>query len=75
MHAAVLPKFAAAALLLSAVHGKGVCHCCPAHALQYLSCPFPANLGKLERLEQLDLTMNDLTGSLDKEVVEGAPQL
>lgn len=39
--------------------------------VQYLSCPFPANLGRLERLEQLDLTMNDLTGSLDKEVADG----
>lgn len=48
-----------------------LCPCFPCVA-QYLSCPFPANLGKLERLEQLDLTMNDLTGLLDKEVVEGA---
>ncbi|PRW05888.1 short-chain dehydrogenase isoform A [Chlorella sorokiniana] len=42
---------------------------------EYLSCPFPANLGKLERLEQLDLTMNDLTGSLDKEVVDVVTRL
>jgi hypothetical protein len=36
-----------------------------------MDCPFPSALAALERLTMLDLAMNDLTGTLDADVVPG----
>lgn len=44
-------------------------HPCPLP--QYLACPFPAALGELSSLTLLDLTMNDLSGSLHSDVAAG----
>ncbi|KAL4436555.1 hypothetical protein ABPG75_003694 [Micractinium tetrahymenae] len=35
---------------------------------EYMACPFPAALGELSSLTLLDLTMNDLSGFLDRDV-------
>ncbi len=43
----------------------------PPLCLQYLSCPFPMVLGQLARLTLLDLTMNDISGDLEADVVPG----
>ncbi|EFN51075.1 hypothetical protein CHLNCDRAFT_141444 [Chlorella variabilis] len=43
---------------------------------EYLSCPFPTEpLAALDRLTLLDLTMNDLTGSLEEDVVPAVRRL
>ena len=47
----------------------------PLAAAQYLSCPFPRQLAALTRLEQLDLTMNDLSGTVHEDVAAGAAGL
>lgn len=43
----------------------------PARLPQYLSCDFPPQFGALTQLELLDLTMNDLGGTVDGDVAAG----